>query len=120
MHRRFKGLLIVAATAILLHAGPVAACVCADVPAPSMPCCPDEPQGSGHGDHGLATEGYSTCDVAAAVVGTNKQELPAPIGIAGVVAPGWWTHGPPDVQPPAWSAAYEPPPIYLVTLRLRN
>jgi hypothetical protein len=120
MNRHLRGVIILAAAAVLLHAGPVAACVCADAPAPSMPCCPDEPQGSTHGDHGLAAEGYSACEVApAAVVGTGKQELPAPIGIASV-APPLWAHGPPDAQPSASPAPYESPPIYLVTLRLRN
>jgi hypothetical protein len=121
MHRRLKGLLILAAAAVLLHAGPVAACVCADAPAPAMPCCPDEPQGSTHGDHGLATtERYSACEVSAAelLVGSSP-ELPAPIWIA-AEGPPLWTHGPPVAQTAARPAAYESPPIYLVTLRLRN
>lgn len=114
-------MLIVGAAAVLLHVGPVAACVCADVPAPSMPCCPDEPQGSGHGDHGLAAaDGYSACElVAADVAGTSKQELPTPIYIASAASP-LWAHGPPVVRPATPRALYESPPIYLVTLRLRN
>jgi hypothetical protein len=31
-----------------------------------------------------------------------------------------WAHGPPVVRPATPRALYESPPIYLVTLRLRN
>jgi hypothetical protein len=121
MSNRFTRILLVGAAAVLLHVGPVAACVCTDAPAPSMPCCPDEPEGKGHGDHGYpATEGYSACElVAVDVAGASKQELPAPICIASAPSP-LWVHGPPVVRQATQQAPYESPPIYLVTLRLRN
>lgn len=106
----------------VVYSGPVAACVCADEPMPEMPCCPDDPQRADHSDSmhtGFAFD--PACEPAPAdVLPAGTQDIPAPAAISSGAPPPWLTHGPPAVQIPAFPEPFDSPPIYLVTLRLRN
>ena len=106
----------------ILCSGPVAACVCAEEPAPAMPCCPDDPQSLDHSKHGQPNSVIDTaCDpMSADLLSAGSQDLPPPIGISSATQPPWSTHGPPSPRILALQQPYDSPPIYLVTLRLRN
>jgi len=118
---RLARTLVIVVVAAILHAGPVAACVCADQMPPEMPCCPDQPQDTGHFNAGLPHSLDATCSpVATELLSVGTQDLPAPLALPTSIPGAWMTHGPPPLalRPPP--APHNTPPIYLVTLRLRN
>jgi hypothetical protein len=83
-----------------------------------MPCCPDEPLDSGFGSLGSFV---ATCaPEPAELLPARSQELPAPIAISSGAPPPYQTHAPPRTPPLAAPPPDFGPPIYLVTLRLRN
>jgi hypothetical protein len=106
----------------LLYAGPVAACICVDEPMPAMPCCPDDPQDSDQTTHASPDlTSYSACTlVPADLLPSGPQDLPSPVAISGTAALEWSPRAPPAVWVPRPQEPHESPPIYLVTLRLRN
>jgi hypothetical protein len=113
--------LVIVVVAAILHAGPVAACVCADQMPPDMPCCPDQPQDTGHSNVGLPHSMNVVCSpVSADLVPAGTQDLPAPLALPTSIPPAWMTHGPPLLALRAPPVPHDTPPIYLVTLRLRN
>jgi len=86
-----------------------------------MPCCPDEPQDAGHSNLGSPHSVDAACDPAPAdVLPASSQDLPAPIAIPSATPPAWLSHGPPAAPALAFQQPFAAPPIYLVTLRLRN
>ena len=118
---RLARTLVIVVVAAILHAGPVAACVCADQMPPDMPCCPDQPQDARHFNAGLPNSMDVACSpVAAELLQSGTQDLPAPAALPTSIRRAWITHGPPPLalRPPA--VPHDTPPIYLVTLRLRN
>lgn len=118
MLRRYAAPTLVLAMLGALFAGPAAACLCADEPMPAMPCCPDEPEPSHQPKDACATQVAATCEamgVDALLPSTPDSPQPA-TGIA----TARYEHTPslsPAVPIPE---PYASPPIYLVTLRLRN
>ena len=123
MIKRFGQAIVLLLAMSILYSGPVAACVCADeAPAPAMPCCPDDPQSSDHTN--LAHPGFAfdaACEPAAAdLLPAGSQDIPAPVVISSGAPPAWLTHGPPAAPVLVFPEPFDTPPIYLVTLRLRN
>ena len=117
MLRRFVNPILILAALGVLCSGPVAACVCADEPMPAMPCCPDDPQPS-YPDDGSDAQVAAACDpLAADVLAPSLPDYAQPAAVA--VAP-WITHAPASLPRAAAPEPYASPPIYLVTLRLRN
>ena len=118
--RRLGRTVVLLLTLGVLYSGPVAACVCADDLMPAMPCCPDQPD-FGHSGLGLLDSHVTACNPAPAnLLPAASPELPAAIAISSAAPPGWPTHGPPPILVPADPGPHISPPIYLVTLRLRN
>jgi len=119
--RGFGRILVLTLAFGILYSGPVAACVCADTIMPAMPCCPDAPQDSGVANVGLPVAFVSACDPAPAdLLPSGSLELPAPSAISTVAPPPWQTHPPSAAVAPKLPEPRSDPPIYLVTLRLRN
>jgi hypothetical protein len=106
----------------LLYAGPVAACICVDEPMPEMPCCPDDGQDENQTIPLPADiASYSSCAfVPADLLPSSSPDLPAPVAIAFAPLPEWSSHVPPSALIPSPPERHDSPPIYLVTLRLRN
>src|SRR5262245_31224538 len=121
MHRLGRALVLLLAFAIL-YSGPVAACVCAGDPSmPAMPCCPDQAQHAGQHDLGLPPSlGASCAPAAVSLLPASVQDVPPPAAIAAVAPEPWRTRGPPPLPSIAPRSPLGAPPIYLVTLRLRN
>jgi hypothetical protein len=122
MPSRFARVLTVLATMAVLYTGPVAACICVDEPMPEMPCCPDDPQDSDQATQMPADlASYSDCTfVPADLLPSGPQDLPPPVAISSAVPPEWWPRAPPEPWVRRSPTRYPSPPIYLVTLRLRN
>jgi len=117
---RFARTLVLVLIAAILHAGPVAACVCANDMPPDMPCCPDVPRDTGDPDFGLAPAFDAACNPAPGdLLPAGAQEIPAPLAIPSSIPPAWMTPGPPPLAFHAPPAPHDAPPIYLATLRLR-
>jgi len=116
MRRLANSMLLLTALGVLCS-GPVAACVCADEPMPSMPCCPDDPEPMHPSHGGFGAQIAAACDpLPADILAPSMPELPQ---LAAVAAPLWITHAPASLP---YAAAPEPnasPPLYLLTLRLR-
>ena len=105
----------------ILCTGPVAACICADVPMPPMPCCPDD-AGSGHDHHALgAAAGDENCDATSIeqVSGAKYGSLPL-MAAASHAAPIARLPRPTRLSSAPRPKPHPSPPIYLVTLRLRH
>jgi hypothetical protein len=118
---RLARTLVILFVAAILHAGPVAACVCADQMPPDMPCCPDQPQDNGHLNFGLAHSMNVACDpVAAELLQAGTLEMPAPLALPTSIPPAWLARPPAPVAFRAPPVPHDTPPIYLTTLRLRN
>lgn len=122
MTGRFARVLTVLAAMGILYSGPVAACICIDEPMPEMPCCPDDPQDSDRATHLPADlASYSNCAfVPSDLLPSGAQDLPSPVAISSAVPPEWSPRAPPEPWVRRSLADYPSPPIYLVTLRLRN
>jgi hypothetical protein len=115
MLRRYKAPILVLAALGVLFAGPVAACLCVDEP---MPCCPDEPEPAQHPNDACATHVAAPCEATPPeTLLPSAPDSPQP---AASVAPAWYEHAPPVTAAPPTPEPYASPPIYLVTLRLRN
>ena len=122
MPRRFARVLTVLAAMAVLYAGPVAACICVDQPMPEMPCCPDDRQDSDQATQlpaNLASSSDCTF-VPADLLPSGPQDLPSPVAISSVIPPEWSLRAPPEPWVHRSPPRYHSPPIYLVTLRLRN
>jgi hypothetical protein len=120
MLRRLERAILLVTALGILYSGPVAACVCADVPVASMPCCADDPQPSGHANHHPQSDVQAACDpLAADTLPPSSSDLPQPVALSNE-APPWLASDPPDRAQLVELPPYASPPIYLVTLRLRN
>ena len=114
--------LILALTLAVLYAGPVAACVCPlDLSMPAMPCCPDHSP-SGQTDLGMLPTFETSCAISAvSLLPAPAQRVPAPVARAPAPIPALHALDPPRPASRFSLRADVPaPPIYLVTLRLRN
>ena len=117
--RSFRWLIALAALCVA-YAGPVAACVCAKGAPMDMPCCPDQ-----HADQSNCQQPDShaaaVCEPAAAqVLSSVSFDVYVPAANFAVASPLWSVHGPPLLPTPHPQSVHDSPPIYLVTLRLRN
>jgi hypothetical protein len=116
---RFQVLVLLTA---VLFGGPVAACLCMeDMSMAAMPCCPDQPAASDHGEAGMPTELTAAC-VPPSGDGLliEAVELPAPAAIAPSGIPDRRGLDPPRLTASPASRAFESgPPLYLTTRRLR-
>jgi hypothetical protein len=106
----------------ILYSGPVAACVCAgDQSMPTMPCCPDQAHHAGQHDLGVPPSLVASCGpVAVGLLPASIQDAPAPVAIVATSPEPWRTRGPPPLPTVRPRTPLGAPPIYLVTLRLRN
>ena len=121
MPSRFARALTVLAAMAVLYAGPVAACICVDQPMPEMPCCPGDPQDSEATQLPADLASYSDCTfVPADLLPCGPQDLPSPVAISSAIPPEWSPRAPPEPRLRTSPTHYHSPPIYLVTLRLRN
>jgi hypothetical protein len=122
MPSRFARALTVLAAMAVLYAGPIAACICVDEPMPAMPCCPDDLQDSDQATQLPADlASYSDCTfVPADLLPSGPQDLPSPIAISSAIPPEWSPRAPPEPRIHRSPTHCYSPPIYLVTLRLRN
>lgn len=118
--RSFKWLVAFGALCVAF-AGPVAACVCAKGAPMDMPCCPDQ-----HGSNQSNCDqpdfhGAGVCNPMPAH-GVSSVSFDVCFAVANFAAasPLWSARGPPLVPIPHRQSVYDYPPIYLVTLRLRN
>ena len=118
MLRRFTGPILVLATLGALFAGPATAYLCADQPMPPMPCCPDEPEPSQHPNDGCATQIAAACEATGteALVPSAPDSPQPAAGVASV----WYELTPLALPVAPIPEPHASPPIYLVTLRLRN
>jgi hypothetical protein len=120
MLRRFASPILVLGALGILFSGPVAACVCADEPVAPMPCCPEDGGSAGHADHGVLPDVDRACDPQSAdALRPGSPDLPQPVVFANEL-PFWHTSDAPAQPPLVEPAPYNSPPIYLLTLRLRN
>src|SRR5262245_37602827 len=119
--RRLGRQIVLLLVLAVLHAGPVAACICADdASMPAMPCCPDQGADFGHTDHAVPPSADVACDtVAVSLIPASSPDVPAPIGIPSAEPPARLTHAPPPLRSPLPPAPLGAEPLYLVTLRLR-
>src|SRR5882672_1507657 len=103
-----------------MYAGPVAACVGCAHAATEMPCCPD--QAPDHSNCALPdSQAGTVCDpVPAQLLAGGSFDLSVPVAISNAVVPLWSAARAPPVPIPIRRLANHSPPIYLVTLRLRN
>ena len=122
MPSRFARALTVLAAIAVLYAGPIAACICVDQPMPELPCCPDDPRDSDQAAQLPADlASYSGCTfVPADLLPSGPQDLPSPVAISSAIPPEWSPRTPPEPRVRRSPTHYHFPPIYLVTLRLRN
>jgi hypothetical protein len=118
---RFSRLLLTLAALCVMYAGPVAACVCAMDSATDMPCCPDQ-QGSDQSNCIQPdAQAGTVCDpVPAHALTSVSFDLSLPAANFASPLALWSAHGPPTVPIPIRYRVPDSPPIYLVTLRLRN
>jgi len=117
---RFARTLVLVLIAAILHAGPVAACVCANDMPPEMPCCPDEPRDTGVPDFDLPPALDASCNPAPTdLLPAGAQDIPAPLAIPSSIPATSMAHGPPPLAVRARPAPHDAPPVYLATLRLR-
>ena len=112
---------LVVLTAVL-HAGPVAACFCADDGSTAaMPCCPEQPAQPDLAQPGVPPDTVVACAPAPGnALLVASIELPEPL--AALPATQFESPGldPPRSLPPASTRAFSSgPPLYLTTLRLR-
>ena len=112
--------LVAFAALCVAYAGPVAACVCAKGTPMEMPCCPDQ-----HADQSNRqqpdSQAAAACDPAPAhVVSSVALDVSVPVANFAAASPLWSAHGPPLAPMPHRPSVHDSPPIYLVTLRLRN
>jgi hypothetical protein len=120
MLRRLEQAILVVAALGILYSGPLAACVCADPPPASMPCCADDPQPSAHADHHSQPDVQAACDpLAADALPPSSPDFPQTLALWNDV-PLWLASDPPARAQQVELPPYASPPIYLVTLRLRN
>ena len=120
MLRRLQPVILLAAALGIVYAGPVAACVCADGPVTAMPCCPDDAQPPGDANHHAPAEVDIACDpLSAEALLPSVPDIPQTVAVSSELPP-WLTVDPPERAAPAYLPRYGGPPIYLVTLRLRN
>jgi hypothetical protein len=117
---RISRLLVALAAFCVLYAGPVAACVCAMDSMPEMPCCPDQGPDVSDCAQPDAQVG-SACDPlsADALTSASFDFVGLPAWVAAPIRL-WSTNGPPRVPIPDRHLIRHDPPLYLVTLRLRN
>jgi hypothetical protein len=114
---------VIAFAVSLFVVGPVAACICIDGPMAmaDMPCCPDGPMDGSDFD----TPGPFFTDVACDFVPGNPipaspTDLPAAlVGASHFPAPVN-ARAPPPVLAPPERYSDSSPPIYLITLRIRD
>jgi len=119
---RLTRLPVLIALIAALLGGPVAACICLeDMSMAAMPCCPDQPVESEHGDMGMPTELAVAC-VPPTGEGllVETSERPAPAAIAPSGFPGRRGLDPPRLlASPAARAFPSDTSLYLTTRRLR-
>ena len=105
----------------LAYAGPVAACVCAKGAPVDMPCCPDQHGSDQSNCQQPDSDAAAACDPAPAhVLASVSFDVSFPVANFAAASPLWSAHGPPPVPIPHRQSVHDCPPIYLVTLRLRN
>jgi hypothetical protein len=106
----------------VLFGGPVAACFCVeDMSMAAMPCCPDQPTASDHGEAGMPIEFTVACvPPSGESLLVEAVELPAPAAIAPSGIPDKRGLDPPRLIARTASRAFESgSPLYLTTRRLR-
>lgn len=106
----------------VLFGGPVAACICVeDLSMAAMPCCPDQPADSEHGDTGLLPELAVACiPLPSAGLLVEAVELPKPVAILPASVPDRRGLDPPWQVARTVSRTFESSsPLYLTTRRLR-
>jgi hypothetical protein len=119
MHRLFRTVLVLLTFGILCS-GPVVACVCADSGTPRMPCCPHQPVPDGHAMPALPVNVNMCAPVLVDAPQATSLEVPMPLAVADTFTAAWPPpKRPPTVDPPDPDPLIGPP-IYLITLRLRN
>lgn len=117
---RFARQILILAALGVLYAGPVSACACPHQVSHSMPCCPDDMPAPDQPNcaQPAPTATYNVCDPVPAdtlSAGTIGFQLPPPADIYSILpAPPFE----PIARAPA-TQSFRPPPIYLITLRLR-
>jgi hypothetical protein len=119
--QRFGRAILFALAFAILYSGPVAACVCAgDQPMSAMPCCPDQADHAGQHDLGMPASLDTACGpVAVSLLPAGVQDVPAIVAPEPAPEP-WRNRAPPPLPAIAPRPPLDTPPIYLVTLRLRN
>jgi len=119
---RLTRLPVLIALIAALLGGPVAACICLeDMSMAAMPCCPDQPAESEHGDMGMPAELAVACVPPSGeglLVETLELRVPAAIAPSGF--PDRRGLDPPRlIASPASRSFPSDTPLYLTTRRLR-
>jgi len=106
----------------LVVAGPVAACICVDDNMAEMPCCPDGSMGdeSPMTDFDAQAADMACQLVPASPLPSSPHDLPEAPLVVDLAYPDFAPRAPPTCLRPDYRGATTSPPIYLVTLRLRD
>ena len=113
---------VLALLTAVLFGGPVAACICLeDMSMAAMPCCPDQPVDSDHGDASMPPELAAACvPLTGEGLLVEAVELPAPATIAPAAIPDRRGLDPPRLSARPAPRTFESGlPLYLTTRRLR-